>query len=601
MSGALLNLVRVLPLSDVLDHDYVAGSAPYSRFEEIPLVDPDGDPCAIPVSPSFQSRDPQFNFLVGDTGRVAQVIRRNLVMNIDHVGPEVAVRLEQWLQERALVYVAPNIGRHTLFSWRPMRMVDGAYASGADAYDLTGTWQMTEGVPLLGVRLWDDLRKFMTKESVAATPEHQLRYTPGGAGFGYPSSSINRWVPGYPEGAAVGGGAGNSGWSKGGVDAADITFTHVVNGFGVPDCPDSLQIDVAANTSADRYLYQRQIWDVGHGDYEGYTWTGSGTAVVVVWLKGRLPDGAFLKLAGGASADNSYDLSGVNLRGWTPIVIGDYDPDWSSALPQVTLDLSNSTDHGASFEIGPMMAQQRSGTHSDLGAHWCDGTVSTDAPNYKTVDTFTMPKAGTIIASFYVPEGFNTTGPYSVCTVIGANVWALHVGSNTTDVAFAQLTTSSGTVYFATSTGAGRWREGRVNTVALTYGTGETRLYANGVPLDAHDRATDELDFGATPFALEMGNGYANYGCYPIALLTARIDEGAAEAAEIENIHLALTDPIALAFAATCRGRQFEITGVPKTVRDSLGGSQILGPLSLQQAKYTNDYADPMNREENKR
>ena len=85
---------------------------------------------------------------------------------------------------------------------------------------------------------------------------------------------------------------------------------------------------------------------------------------------------------------------------------------------------------------------------------------------------------------------------------------------------------------------------------------------------------------------------------YPAILLSARIDEGAMTDDDVKNIHLALTDPIALQTAAVARGRVFQITGVPQTLRSSQDGSQVLGVVQLEQVDHQNWLADPLNKEE---
>jgi hypothetical protein len=80
-------------------------------------------------------------------------------------------------------------------------------------------------------------------------------------------------------------------------------------------------------------------------------------------------------------------------------------------------------------------------------------------------------------------------------------------------------------------------------------------------------------------------------------MLTLRIDEGAMTAVQVDQVHAALTDPIALALAMACRGRTFRITRTPNALRASTGGSQILGTIDLEQTDYDHFTAEHFARE----
>jgi len=603
-NGALLNLVRRSPLSDVVDHDYVATSELDHRFDEIRLETPEGEPCAVPTRTKVTKLDPRFAYLTGNRGHSALVHLRNPSINIDYIGHDVAARLDRWMHQRATVQLCPNIGRHTVYSWRPCELDGGDYASGNPAYDMTGNSRIEEGSVMPGVRLWDGMRRFVTKP-VVSSPANKLWYvdTPGGAGFGYPRDAINRWEPDYPKGASLGGGSGAtaSGWSIGGTDAADVTFTHNPNGFGPADCPDSLIIDVAANASADRYLLQRQIWDSGHALYSGYTWTSNGTVSITIWLKGRLPDLAKLKLSGGSTGGDlsEVDLGGVEFADWTPVNISYYDTDWGANLPSVTLDLGSTDDAPYRFECGAMAARHRASSHQSGGAHWSPFGVSHHGASViRTTNNFQMPSSGTMIASFYVPEDWYARDGYQHSDILGSTQFALGVGKTTAGGTFVQYS-QSGNTLFDSSDAVPELIAGSVNTVAMTWGTGGEFLFVNGELAATFDRSAAAIDFWTTLSPFYVGSGYGTRGCWPLTALTARVDAVPMTALQVANTHLALTDPIALQFARAARGRFYRITGVPTTVRESAGGSQILGSLKLEQVEYNHDYADPMNREEN--
>lgn len=604
MSGALINLVRTDTMANLLDNDYSAGSELHRRYDEVRLEDPNGDPSAIPAPVGRASRDVQYNYMTGDRGRNALLTERQVTLNIDYISSDVAYKLEEWADSRAKVLVAPGFGRHTDFAYRPLVMLNGNYADGSTAYDLTGNHAIEEQTAYAGMRLWDEQRR-MLGEASTTTKLHWLP-TPGGAGFGYPRDTRNLWEPAYPKGATYGGGssATASGWSKGGTDSADIAYTHVPGGFGCPDCPDSLRVDVAANVTSSRYLIQYQIWDPGHALYSGYTWTGAGTAQVTVWLKGRFPDGATLNLYGGTGGLrlSQVDLTALDLRDWTPVQISAYEVDWSLSIPKVEIKLNDSEGAPYSFEIGPFFAGQRSGTHQSLGAYWCDFAPGANGANcYGTVSNYAMPLTGTIHASFYCPPDWYDYEGYQHCDLLGTNTFALGLGKTTAGSTFMQVSQSSGgTVFEATGRPV---VPGAVNTLTLSWGNAGEKIYFNGGLVATYNRAVTQWTQSTTMAAsvLRMGSGYATRGCHPARLLTSRIDAYQWSDAEVMNQHLALTDPIALQLARICRGREFEIVSVPTTVRHSAGGSQIVGALKLQQVRYRNNLADPLNREESRR
>jgi hypothetical protein len=140
---------------------------------------------------------------------------------------------------------------------------------------------------------------------------------------------------------------------------------------------------------------------------------------------------------------------------------------------------------------------------------------------------------------------------------------------------------------------------GQINTVAFVWNGDRNDIYTNGEYAGSLDMSTSDVNFGANSSALKIGD--SGYQVFPIVILSTRIDEGAWTATEVMNNHISLTDPVALQFAMNQRGRVYQITAIPQTLRSSSGGSHVLGQLKLEQVDFQHWLADPLNVEEVKR
>jgi len=247
LQSALINLVRKSYLSASVENDYTTGSPLLTRHDEIAFVDPHGDPCAIPSEPGIDSIDYEYAYATGARGHSLRGSLVKIALNIDYIDNTLKRRLDQWRQERALVWVQPNIGRNPLFSWRAVDMKAGYFSGGPVAKDLTGNYALTS---VFGsyLRYWDTARRmFLPKSSSNRTP---LVHTPGGAGLVAYPTVVNRMVPTYPKSATMSNAATASGWAIGGADAGDVSAALVTNGFGQADCPHSLRVSVSADTAS---------------------------------------------------------------------------------------------------------------------------------------------------------------------------------------------------------------------------------------------------------------------------------------------------------------------------------------------------------------
>jgi hypothetical protein len=594
MDSALINIVRKSLASASTEHDYTAGEL-FTRHDEIALVDPMGDPCAVPTQLQDDAIDYAYDYASGGHGVAVRGSRLSVGLSIDYIDNVVARRLQQWKKERALVYVSPNMGRNTLFSWRAFDMKATLFNGGGLAKDLTGNFSLsaTFGAHL---RYWDTgRRQFIQKTTSNRTP---LMTTPGGAGLVTYQTVVNRMNPTYPKSATLSSAPTASGWVGGGADSADISAALVAGGFGHIECTDSLRVTVAGRVTSDRYLAVFDQFNSAHGNYGGYTFVNGYTVAVTVWLRGQLPYGASLVVAAMSTADTvTRSLSGQRFDGWTPVSIN-----WTpsaltvSNLPYLALGLSDSIGAACEFEIGPVMVTQASSGYSLAAAApvWTAQTTSgtlSGAAHVATTTSLRLPGQGTIACSYWAPNDTDASWRAGASNHIlcGNSDISVRIGRTAPNEYFYVTGATNNSTY--QSTPGAIVRPGQINTVAVTWDGAGVKLYVNGA-LVATDTTTLPALSGSNS-AWKIGSSVTQYGCFPLAMLTCRIDEGAMTAAQITQLHNALVDPIALGLAIAARGRTFRVVGVPGTLRPSAGGSQVLGMLELEQADFDQFTADP--------
>jgi hypothetical protein len=428
--------------------------------------------------------------------------------------------------------------------------------------------------------------------------------TPGGAGLVSYQSVVNRMVPTYPKSATLSSASTASGWTAGGAGAADITAAHVVGGFGQADCPDTLRVSVAGSASADRYLYVVDQFNSAHANYAGYAFANSLSAQVTVWLRGQLPQGATLMLGTNISSGSDYterSLAGLRLDGWTPISVGHFSNAWASAPAFVVLRCNSTDGMACEFEIGPTMVTQTAGSSRMSpapvwSAQATGGTVS-GTSGVATGASLRVPGQGTLICSFYAPADLAGTwrGGTQAMGLCGNTDLRLEYTINTAgDESISIVGTSPANAVSYSAAGRGAFGfAGKVNTVAVTWGSSGVKIYLNGVLVVTDTTALPALSGSNSVWRV----GVAGYACFPLAMLTCRIDEGAMTDLQVLQTHRALTDPIALGLAIAARGRTFRITKTPAMVRPAAGGSQVLGQVQLEQVDYDPFTADLFARE----
>ena len=602
MSGAILSLVRLNLANETAPlHDYTAGEI-FERHEEIKLVDPDGCGCAIPLPSQLESADYRYSLITAGIDIQARAIRRKVAINVDYLDNQDSRRLEHRMHQRAKVMLSPNFGRSTAFSYRPVRMVSGSFGQYGNvlgsAVDLTeneSIWYNAPEFPLV----WDFLKgRFAIKGYTFDTLVYSdvpMIHTEGGAAIGTPTSCRNLMVPAYPESATEGPGSGNAGWYRQGTDLAQITLSHNSGGFGHPDCPDTLQVDYTNAVSSSRNLMVNTAWDTSHADYQGIQMTGAGLINVCVWIRGQVPDGATLTFLG-PTGSATQSLDEKDLSGWTPIILAHYEADWSLSVPVLLLSLASTDGVAGSFEIGPTMVAQYPGKRFPGGAYWAPSQTLTGRGEMTTYNNFTFPGQGSATVSFVVPpyhgEDYAEQPLYGL---LGNSSWGLYCGANSSGVDYVNVNGGGSSTFYVTGTEASLLA-GKINTVTFSWGPSRQSVFLNGIKLGDVDRSAQKIIFGAaTP--LHVGFDRIGSGIYPALLLSARIDEGYFSDTDAMNLHLSLTDPIALQFASIARGRVFRITGIPQTLRASEGGSQVIGTIELEQVENQNWVADPLNEE----
>jgi hypothetical protein len=591
---AVISIVRKSTVAASVAHDYATPGELAERHGEILLVDPDGDPCAVPMAPQTDDLDYQYDYVTGAKGSQLRGTIVSQDLSIDYINASVWGAINQWKQERALVWLQPNLGRNTVFSWRAVDLKGAYFADGPAAKDLTLNHGLSATFGQY-LRYWDtERRMFLPKTTSNKAP---IVLTPGGPGMVSHPSTINRMVPTYPKSATLSAVSTDSGWTAGGTGFAGITAALVTNGFGQTDCPHSLRVSVAAVAASDRYLIVSEQFDPGAGaNYAGYTFVNSTHSTAIVWMRGEFPDGARL-LFGYTGSGTDYaarSLAGMRFDGWTPVMLAHIPTGWATTPPDLILDLASTSGLKCSFEIGPTMVKQDGMPAAPVwSAQVTGGTVSGNA-YVGSGAAVLLPGQGTIIASFYVPTDMNAawrTTEY--CSIFSnTNIW-LRARASRTNEYFTLSSVSPAINVNTASAATGTYLiPGRVCTVAVTWDGSSQKIYANGELVLTAVTAATTVSIGGTSSVFTVGRDANGYNCSPLAMLTVRIDEGAMTATEIAQLHTALTDDVAIAMARGAAGRTFRIRRIPQTLRSSASGSQMLGVLGLEQVDYDPFTAD---------
>jgi hypothetical protein len=576
----------------LFDNDYIGSRSGLWNRDVCDLAAPSGEPAAIPVSPGIKDLDTRYNYITGDKGFSMRLQSYNPSFNIDFIGAEQHAKLRRWKHNRTKLMVGQGIGRHTRLLYYPTHL-QGMYFRGSlyNADDHLRAGNQLTAVQATDSLYWDHCAQLF--RGGFSANNNCIVPTPGGAGLLASRDHTNRMKPSYPEGAGEGPGSGNSAWTRGGTDYADITFALNANGFGHNDCPHSLRVTTDGSTSSSRYIYMSAAWNSGHGSYQGYSFTGAGYASLTIWLRGKFPASAVLTLKDYVTPTNSMAviLSQLPVGDWTPVTLSLYSANWSTTRPEIYLYLQNTKEYHADFEIGPMFFNQSAGVYLGNQPMWRDWSDGASGNSYVKYPTASIPRAGCMTASFYAPKG-----------MLNRNQRIGFFGSSQMSLdMYCDLNVGEWTMRFTTFTpSALTWTktftktfDDEVCAVSVRYGANDLELFLNGESLGAWDQGEDQ-DYSNPSVVQTTYLGYASGGhdILPFALLGFRADEQIFTDDEIRFMHSAMTDTGALAVTVPARGRIFRLTQIPSTPRPSPTGTQWLGKLELEQVGYDPDLAD---------
>jgi len=594
---ALLNIRTVDNMRDgnIYDLDYVLAAREPYRVDSVDLADTNGEPAAIPTKSGLRDLDYRYSYIDGSEDQALRLKTYSPSFNIDWIDGAAHTKLQRWMHNRAQVKLAPNMETNTILNFSPVHLNSIAFReSGYNASDKTGQ-SIIIGRGYDKTLFWDHFanvfRGAMTVNNNCVVP------TPAGAGMFASRAHQNRMIPSYPEGAGLGPGAGNSGWSTGGSDASDISFSLVTNGFGHTLCPHSLRVETTDLVSGSRYMHMFSAWDSGHGSYQGWSPSGTGYLAVSFLIRGRLPGGATLTLKKSDATpadDETFTFSGENFSEWRQINLSIYSADWSTGFPMIVLDLPSTNKEPADFELGPYFLYQSSGTYMSGGV-WRDHSDGLSFHSSVYVPSFTPPKAGCYTASIYAPPGMvnrhqrvafmgsgsHLCGSLNMYCDSADDLWVLRFSARNALGAYHYYTHQFS-----------RHFDDEVIAASFQYGTGRRALYLDGELVKEWGTTDDGvlMDDGAHEF--EFGYEGGGHDCLPCYFLTGRVDAEVFSDEKIKYLHSALKDPGALAVSVPARGRIFRVTEIPNIPRPSPRGTQWVGKLSLRQVGYDHDNAD---------
>jgi hypothetical protein len=586
MSGARFNLVRVDTLEATEGVDQDAASTVYDRRDEVELVTPLGEPASMADAPSWIDQDIRYDYIDGSVGSSARRSRHVISLAVDYLGNATRAKLERWQRDRALVQFNPGYGRETELAYRPLPGAGLTYVDGTTSlYDLTGRNWLGVAGDSTNTMVWDDDEAIMRGPFTGSLPRRVVP-TKYGAVQVFERAKVNRHRPGYPASATPGHGASDAGWTKGGTAAGDINFALVNSGnymFGHSDCPDSLRVTTTFANYRTRVVSASSQWDSGSGEYH-YGFTGSGTAAMSIWLRGRFSAAAYIEFGQSGGDIDSVNLGGLDLSQWTRFSLSAYSADWTSAPPLLRIWISSGeTADSDDFYIGPLVVCQDSGQVAQKSPEWAPYNASVVSGS--VVETgFQMPLSGSMVSAFYLPVGAD----HSATSLIGYTDASGSLGFDT-----------SGNAYFTPSSsdalgGSVSLREGEINTLAATWSSGGSfALYCNGSLIDTTSTGGRECDIGSTSASVYFGrNASGSYSSWPLGFMSGRIDSRVFTPAEMAQIDASLRDPAANLISVQARGRKYRIVQIPSTPRNQPGGAQWIGNLVLEEWEYDSNLAD---------
>jgi|GEM_PF-6461813 len=573
--GVVFSLIREDPMSvtETLDYtDGAGGVPPTARYhDEIRLLSPNGEPCAIPVSQDNEDLDERHRYINGDIGHVARRMKHRILLNIDYIDGKLRRKLTRWMHDRARVLFTPGFGDNTEMAWR---MPAKAYGSITPKRDLTDRWTWIPASDAARSNTWDELlgHGFMQHDRSGS-----LRYikTPGGTGPVIERIYENIFDPASPTGATV----GTCGWTASG---ASLSLSFKSHGFGYnPSCEGSVRVQGSASSDY-RALHRALDADIpGSAPYVG-------NISVTVWLRGNIGTGGFIQL-GSSGGTKQVDLSGYDLSEWTPCRVQYYASHASNILLSVFCGGADSSTDICDFEVGPTVVTYNSGLTTQAWNNWQTHGAA------RTVDTiyitnFTYPRNGSLLVSFWIPEDFDPEGDFHWIYWVyqGANAGALISGFNSGDSGTAAVWYWNVNPYVSTPDAG--FIPGAVNTLGVTWTADTKKLYVNGALVDTD--TSDSMQAILSQTGTLNLFGLNNYGTWPLIPLAARLDNEVFDDDLMMDLHGSMANPGALEVTVPARGRIYRIRSVPSTPRSANGTTHWLGQLELEQVDYDPYWVD---------
>lgn len=559
-------------------------------FDEIRLVAPTGEPCAIP-SPSFQSLDHEHHYTDGSIGRTKRILQQSQQFNVDWIDTAMRRRLERWQHDRAKILISPGFGRRTALAWRPREMAASTIA------DLTGRYTLTASIAGSTSWVWDNVLGQPGLMRYFNGYYAKVVKTPFGAGQVFCGNQQNRlYNASPPTSYPVGSSVTDSGWDSWGTWAADITRAFESNGFGVTDCPGALVVTSATRRTGDgtnvRVLGRTLPTAI----------TGAGTVWFGVFLRGRGGSGLRVGIGIDAGATRYVNLANTDLSEWTLVWVGLYATNWPATGAQwAKIDLTPALGSADDFDlqVGPSVALWNAGT-GQTAPSFPQWLLNTRASTDKFATTIMPPREGTVWCSFYVPSFWREdVGRAAVPTIMKSTstdalrFWIQNSENYTLGQQRIAAFWGQGggeTVYAQV---ANLLVAGRVSTVAMTWDHASMKLYVNGT-LAATHAGCPQLPTAAVPYEFFGGGDYSFWPLVPLAL---RIESEVWDEDRMTIEHYTASDPGTSEIIVAARGRLYEITDLPSTTRSGERCTQWLGAIGLRQVDYVAANSDLTSKE----
>jgi hypothetical protein len=558
-------------------------------FDEIALVDPNGEPCAMP-KPGHQIRDNDYELIGGGRAWQRRVVESELSFAIDYIDNATRSRLQRWMMDRARVYLSPGYGPRTELAWRP--------TATPLTTDLTGRHALSQSIDGANSWVWDAYSDAPPVWRYYSGATARTVRTPFGAGQIFDPAHTNLFYSSaHPPGSYPVGAADNYqvGWEIWGSDSASLLREFSTTGFGCIDFPGAVRHYTATRLAGIKTM-------VAARSLNNAVVTGGGTAWCGVWLKGRFGSTAKLCLGYDGNTSTDVSLAGLDLSEWTLVNVCAYRAAWpATATSWIKIDVSIATGktEACDFMIGPSFCYWNAGAPTTGWPSFVRSTRTQADALYAT--SFKWPKSGSAMYSLYVPKwwttdathesfGFLSTSGTGGMQFVFAGGWMYSPNC----VLICYYGTGGGESLVATVNAASAFPPGKVATIATTWDANGLKIYSNGTLVATYAAGT--ILFPATSEAYFFGTGTAT-GINGLVPLSLRVENEVWSADEIANLHRTHADSGASDMIVGARGRVYQIVEVPCASKNVVGGVCWSGTLKLRQVDYVAALADATSKE----